>query len=222
MQAVCMDHPTEAALESYLLNHAAEEQFDVVETHLLVCEQCIERAEDFQDFRDGLRDGFALLRKETEQRAEKAGSVTKSFLKRTWRFKWPALDSLPTWAFVPALGALLLGVLLIPGTRQPGSAPFDVSLTVMRGDESTPVIPAGRKIEFHLNLEGLGESPVAVEVVDSDGRPVGPTQALAGTGHASVQRPAFMAGTYFLRVYGTKDGQADQDHLLREFSFQAR
>ncbi len=228
MQAICVEHPTEAVIERYLFKHAPEEEFAEVETHLFVCGQCQDRVEEIRDFQAALRDGFALFRQEAAQRAEtRTASVFSRLLSRASPLNWPVPGRLPRWAFLPAalapaLAVLLLGVFLRPDIREPGSAPFDVSLTALRGDEPGTVVPAGRQIEFHLNVEGLGPSPFSVLVVDSDGRPVGAVPLGVAAGRPAVRFPPFANGAYFLRLYPAKDGHADQDQLLREFSFQAR
>jgi hypothetical protein len=228
MQAIFVEHPPEEALERYLLDHAPEKELIEVETHLFVCEQCMDRVEHIREFQVTLRDGFALYRDEAARKAEaRTPSVFARLLNCANPLTWRVSGRLPPWAIVaataaPLLGALLLGVFLRSDLRQPSGAPFDVSLTALRGDESGTEVPTGRKIEFHLNVEGLGPTPFSVMVVDSDGRPVGPVQPSVGTEHPVVELPPFRGGTYFLRLYVTKDGHADQNKLLREFSFQAR
>lgn len=222
MQAICIEHPTEETLERYLFNHAFGQEFDEVETHLFVCGECIDRVEEIREFRAALRDGFELLRRELEYPAEpKDPSVLRRFLRGPGVLKWPLLGGLPRWAFVPALGALLLGVLLLPNLHQPGGAPFDASLSALRGDEPGPVVPAGQSVQFHLNLEGVASAPVLAQVVDGEGRPVGPVQVVVTGEHPTVQLPPFAGGDYFLRIYPANSGRADQQ-LLREFSFQAK
>ena len=225
MQAVCIEHPTEAALERFLFNHAPEDECEELEIHLLACGRCMDRIEEIREFQVGLRDGFALYRQEEVQRAEvRTSSGITRLIELVRRMKWTSGGRIPRWTFslaagLPALAALLLGVFLLPNNGEPSGAPFDVSLAALRGDESGPVVPAGRQIEFHFNVEGLGPAPYAVLVVDSDGRPVGPVQFPIRADHPRTQLPAFQRGAYFLRLYAMKDGHADQDQLLREFLF---
>lgn len=245
MEQICLEHPTEAAIERYLFNHAPEAEFERVDTHLFVCGQCLDRVDEIREFRVALRDGFTLFRYESAERAEaKVGrAVVRPFA--VSGLTGIARMGIPRWLFGPALwpaAAVMFGALLVanlqqlgnrePGSPQPrsseprsnghGGAPFDASLTALRGDEAGPVVPVGRQVEFHLDVEGLGPATLSLEVVDGDGRPVEPAQSSVSAEHPTVQLPAFASGTYFLRLYATKDGHADQDHLLREFSFQAK
>jgi hypothetical protein len=223
MQAICVEHPAEAVLERYLLNHAPAGEFDEVETHLFVCERCMDRVEEIQDFRTALRDGLRLLREEAARSADKkAPNVFAHWFNELVALRWWSASNMPRWAFVPALGALAFGLLLLFNVRQPSGTVFDASLSAMRGDESGPVIPAGRKVQFHLDLQGVASTPASVQVVDGEGRSVGPVQPLVAGERPSIQLPPFVGGTYLLRVYATKDGHADQDKLLREFCFQAK
>ncbi|HMF75698.1 MAG TPA: hypothetical protein VK604_08570 [Bryobacteraceae bacterium] len=42
------DHPKEEALESFLLNRLPEAELEIVETHILACEFCIEQLESLE------------------------------------------------------------------------------------------------------------------------------------------------------------------------------
>ena len=40
-----LEHPTEEALERFLLHQSQEAEIEIVETHILACESCVERLE---------------------------------------------------------------------------------------------------------------------------------------------------------------------------------
>ena len=42
------EHPSEEALERFLLNHSPEEELESVETHILVCGYCVEQLETLE------------------------------------------------------------------------------------------------------------------------------------------------------------------------------
>lgn len=226
MQEICLEHPAEAALERYLLNQATGEEFEEVETHLFICVHCMDRAEELREFRVALRDGLALLRKQKalKKEGERSSPWTRVESGARMLAEWFAGIRYQRWSFGPALApvlaALVIAVFLLPKAHEPSGSAFEVTLTAVRGDESGPMIPAGRKVDFHLNVDGLSTGTLACQIVDADGRPVGPLQTVVSAAQPAVQLPPFAAGAYFLRLYATKDGRADQNVLLREFAFQ--
>ncbi len=48
MQEPYIDHPTEEALERFLLHHSEEQELEIVETHILACESCVSRLESLE------------------------------------------------------------------------------------------------------------------------------------------------------------------------------
>src|SRR5689334_20187935 len=80
MQDIYLDHPTEEALERFVLNHADEKELEIVETHILACVSCVTRLEDLELQIAATK--LALQQVRTEQLAKQATKKTASW--KTW------------------------------------------------------------------------------------------------------------------------------------------
>lgn len=222
MNNLCLEHVSESMLERYLLGKVTDSESETIETHLLICEPCQEQLDELEEYRTAMREGFALLKAEEREAAVALTPVRKESWTRqraagllNWR--------LPQWSLVPAAAALALAfIIAIPALRH-AATPVELSLTVERGSETTfATVPAGKVFELHLDAAGLAEGAVSVEVVDAVGNRMNEQQCAARSDRVDAGIRALPAGTYFARIYASKNGKLDPERLLREFTFQVR
>jgi anti-sigma factor RsiW len=210
MQNTKLNHPTEDELERYILNRGREEELERLETHILACESCVTRLEDLE-FEIRVTK-LALQDFRREQLAKAAVSQESSW--KTW-FRVPKLS------LTGAVATVALGLIVVP-TFLPHRAPVaEVTLSAFRGEE-TSVVPAGHRLDMHLNTADLAEGPVLVAVVDIRGVEVWKGSATIHDEQAEVMVPPITErGAHFLRLYASTQASLGSD-LLREFAFQVQ
>ena len=182
-------------LERYSMGTISLEAVNLIEEHLLTCEDCRERFREIDDYRLAMQTASEQVR-----RGEKAAK------RRDWRF--------PAW--FPAVAAVACGILLVAATlrvvRQPGPA-VGVSLTALRGNAAGSSAPAGRDLILHPDLTGLTEdSSYRLEIVDRTGHTV--RHGTLTRAQNGVKVPGLGAGLYFVRVY------LPAGDLLREYGLE--
>src|ERR1700733_8147362 len=119
------EHPSEEALERFLLNMSSGEEIEGVETHVLACGHCVEHLESLEAQIAATR--LALQKMEAQQKSN--GFVESSIRWKNW-FTIPRLSFAAT-GVAAAAGALFLSI------------PRDVSITAYRGTETT-IVSEGR------------------------------------------------------------------------------
>jgi hypothetical protein len=197
------EHPSEEALERFLLNMSPEEELESLETHVLACEYCVDQLETLETQIAVTR--LALRNLESKPSAKR--SVNRFSPWKTW-FTIPKL-SFATAGFAMAAGAILFSI------------PRDVSLTAYRGSE-TAIVSEGHPLHVHLNAAGLSPGPIAVELADHGGSIVWKGTSSIRHDTVDVNLPRITkSGPHFLRLYSVPPGGADPD-LLREFAFEAK
>ncbi len=208
MQESYLKHPTEEALERFLLQHANEEELEVVETHILACESCVTRLEDLELHIAATK--LALQQVRSEQLAKQAAKQ---------KANWKSWATVPRLSWAGGLAVLALGVAVVPQMTHPHSA--DVALSAYRGLENSTV-PGGQPLHVSLNANDLPSGPVNVELVDNHGQKVWQGAASVANDKVEVSVPQIgKTGTHFLRLYALKRGNAESQ-LLREFVFQVK
>ncbi|MGA8029340.1 MAG: hypothetical protein WB992_19535 [Bryobacteraceae bacterium] len=201
MENLYIDHPTEEALERFLLRQNAEEELDIVETHILACESCVARLETLEMQIAVTKSALEQLERESREK-KPAAAFSKGW------FAFPKL------AWAGAAAALVLGIALVPQLRRGGREAVEVQLSAKRGVQNT-VVPEGSPLHLRLETNDLPEGPGRVEIVDSNGAGVWAGGVAIQRGRIQVNVPGIKkAGTYFLRLYNPA--------LLREFAFQVR
>lgn len=193
-------HPTEEALERFLLNHSEEQELETVETHILACESCVSRLETLESDIAASKLG---LRQFQAKQAARAASPRRN--------QWLTVPKL-SW-FSAAAAALAVALFVF--------VPRNADLTSYRGLEN-PVLPSGHPLHLHLNATDLPEGPVTIEIVDAQG-------ARTWTGSATIRQdrvdlvvPSIRAqGSHFLRIYARAQANSDRE-LLREFAFKTK
>jgi anti-sigma factor RsiW len=221
MNTLCLEHTSEEVLERYLAQRGSESEIEVVETHLLVCESCRVRLDELEDYRAVMRQGFGLLASQPEQLPARAAfRGLPAWILPRWSTNWSP-GWLPNWSLLPAAVALVLAVILVaPSMRRPAGT-VEVALTSERGSNTAPVdLPGGSTLQLHLDAAGLPAGQVSVEIVDGAGTAINQQQVVARSNQLAVGIQHLASGTYYARIYSSKNGRLDSGRLLREFVFQ--
>ncbi len=201
-----LDHPSEEALERFLLHHAQEDELDRVETHILACDTCVARLEQLEFQIAAVKLALHELSQQprTEHVAEKRS-----------RTDWFTLRTL-SWAGAAAVFAVAIA--LTPPLLTHAVPAADVTLSSNRGSEVAPV-PQGRPLHLRLNAESVANGPVEVSLVSAYGSEIWKGNALARNDRVEVTIPKLdKSGFHFLRLY-SRSADNRRGDLLREFSF---
>jgi hypothetical protein len=197
------EHPSEEALERFLLHQSTEEELELVETHILACEDCVSQLEELQLQINATK--IALQNLEATSYPIGAG-------KPSWNWK--------SWLSAPRL-SLAGGLAAVAGGAFFLSIPREVTLTAYRGLE-TPIVSEWRPLQVHLNAADLKEGPVVVELVDHTGNPLWKGSSVVRHDTVDVTLPPIkQSGSHFLRIYAAANG-ASEGELLREYAFQVK
>jgi anti-sigma factor RsiW len=198
-----LEHPAEEALERYVLHQSPEAELETVETHIMACENCVERLEQVELQISATK--LALQQLHLEK-------VAKSYAaQQTRRRGWL---SMPKLSLAGGLAMVALAFSVLPGLHDRMKPAVNVQLTAYRGVESR-ILPKDRTLHLTLNASGLTGALASVTLVDSNGVEVWKTAAPIRENVVTVDVPQIHAtGTHFFRLY--QSGQ-DSDQL-REFS----
>jgi len=197
------EHPSEEALERFLLKMSPEGEVEVVETHIFACESCVEQLETLETRIAATR---MALRELEAQRVPK-GTFERSS-------QWKSWFTIPRLSFAGACAALAAGAILF-------SIPRDVNLTAFRGTE-TAIVSEGRPLHMHLNAAGLLPGPVAVELADRQGATEWKGTAVVRHDAVDVTLPRItQSGPHVLRLYSLPPAGTEGE-LLREFALDAQ
>jgi len=197
------EHPSEEALERFLLNVSPEQELEDLEMHVLACGQCVDHLESIEVEIAATR--LALRRLEAQRVSERPAENTHSWTR--W-FTIPRL-SFATTAVVAAAGTILFSI------------PRDVNLTAYRGTETT-IVSEGLPLHMHLNAAGLNSGAVALELANSSGSIVWKGTSVIQHDTVDVTLPRITeSGSHYLRLYATPSG-ANDSALLREFALDAQ
>ena len=201
-----LEHPTEEALERFIMNKLQDDELEILETHILACEACVTRLEALEVEVASLKE--ALAAHETARIQEQLAPAKTSW--RTWL-------TLPTLSWAGAAAAAIAVVLI----AVPHSVPSSYDLTASRGSETVAILPENRPLDLRLDAGDLSQGPVNVQVVNELGTEVWRGQASVSNEKASVRVPELAKpGIYFVRCYAASDtGLRD---LLREFRVQVK
>jgi hypothetical protein len=194
-----LEHPTEEALERFLLHQSQEPEIELVETHILACESCLDRLEALEMQIAATRIALAEL-----QRDSRAKQVTTE--KRSWR-TWFGIGGL---SLAGAAACVVLAIAVF--------TPAQVQLSAYRGTETSSV-PQWRPLHLHLHAADIPDGSMAVQLVDNEGVEIWKGATAIVNQQADVHLPRLTkVGNYFLRLYAPAKGSVEGD-LLREFPF---
>jgi hypothetical protein len=211
MQSTYFDHPTEEALERFLLHQSREEELEVLETHILACESCVIRLEDLE-----VRIAATKLAPNEilAQKSVKATAKERTSWSRSW-------FTVRNFSLAGTLAALALGIVIIPQKIRRTAPVSEVTLSAYRGME-TSIVPEGHRLHVRLKATDLAEGPVTASIVDSRGAEIWSATALIRHDQVEITVPPITeAGPHFLRLYAPNQGNPQRD-LLREFVFQVK
>jgi hypothetical protein len=212
-EIIGMAHPTEDALERFVMRKSADLELEVVESHVIGCQDCLDRVSELEIFVQACRDALPVFRQEHALKPAKASAA-----------KWfrELIPQLPKWSWAPALAVVALLGVILPNLHQPTGSRFDAILRASRGIETSPVLPRRTVIRLHLDAIDLPAGLVDVEVVDAEGLLVWSGSSAAQADQVTAETPRLESGTYFARLYPMPDGHVDRTRLLREFAFQVK
>lgn len=197
-----LEHPSEEALERFLLHQSQEPELETVEAHILACESCVGKLEILETQIVALKIAVEQLEREAQERESRQRS-------RPWK-SWLGIGGL-SFAGAAACVALALGLFM----------PAQVTLSAYRGAETT-FAPEWRPLDVHLNVPDLADGSLAVQLVNNQGAEIWRGKGTVSNEHVDVQVPRITrTGNYFLRLYEPAANGAPGD-LLREFAFQVR
>jgi hypothetical protein len=188
-------HPDEETLERFVLNRCREDELELVETHIIGCESCVERLEVLEQELLNIKSGAELYLASLQKQKQP---------KTRWNFKFFAV---PAFSLAAAAAALFCVTL---------TTPRDVNLAAYRGSEVTAV-PRSHPLRMHLNARDLPAGPVIVEVVNDQGTEIWHGDTTISGDQVQVKVPGIHnSGEYFVRL------EDKQGELLREFAIQPK
>jgi anti-sigma factor RsiW len=194
-----LEHPTEEALERFLLHQCQEPEIEFVETHILACESCVERLEALEMQIAATKIALAEFQRDSRESARAK--------EKRHRKAWFRVGGL---SFAGAAACVVLVLALF--------APAQVDLAAHRGRETSSV-PEGRPLHMHLETADVPDGSVTVQLVDGEGAEVWKGASTVSHERTDVHLPRLRKrGVYFLRLYTPAKGSAEGD-LLREFPF---
>jgi anti-sigma factor RsiW len=210
MQPTYLDHPTEEALERFVLRKSEEEELEVLETHILACDSCVARLETLESEIANIKLAVSQMSRESIREQRSAASTS-------WR-NW---FTIPKMSWAGAVAALAIGIAIVPQFVSHKAPLADVNLTAYRGLEN-PLVPAGERLHMRLNAADLSENTVNVEIVDSQGATVWKGSSEVRHDQVEITVPSMRKkGTHFVRLYAAAKDNPNPD-LLREFAFQVK
>jgi hypothetical protein len=206
------NHIEDDELELYALGRLCESRVEAVEEHVLICENCQDRLAETEAYVQAVRAAAAKL-------AERPTPWWQRGWERLGALRWTPK---PVWA---AASALVLLAMLWWGASsfsrtQSDLPPVAVALISVRGEETgIALAPVGRSLRLEADLTGLEVAgSCTLELVDSEGRPLGRWTVAAKDHRATVVASPLAPGRYWVRLY-TAGGTQD---LLREYGFEVR
>lgn len=209
MTSSYLDHPSEDALERFLLHHAQEDELDRVETHILSCAACVTRLEELELHLAAVKVALRELSQERKPEVAQRRHIWKDWI--TFR----------TLSWAGAVAALALTVTVTPHFVSRDLAPVNVSLSASRGS-GVAAVPLGRALHLHLSADDVADGPVQAVMVDGNGSEVWRGPANAQDDRVDVTIPRIdQPGGHFLRLYSMNANRTPGD-LLREFAFDVK
>lgn len=192
-----IQHPDEDTLERFVLSRCREDELEVVETHILGCESCVERLEALEGEILDVKAGAELYLQGMQKQPKTRWNLN-------WNFKWFAV---PAFSMAAAAAALVCFTFVTP---------HDVNLAAYRGSE-VATVPQGHTLRMHLNARDLPAGPVTVEVVNDQGAETWKGSSTVAADQVKVEIPALHGSSeYFVRL------EDKQGELLREFAIQPK
>jgi hypothetical protein len=214
---------SEREIDDFLFNRLSGVTREVIEEHLLVCHNCLDRVEEEEANKLLIRDAAGRL-VESELSDPKSPDGPQSGDR--WKDDGPSwFDILKTWlgrrsvsGISYALAALLMTALLasvVLLVMRP-APPVEVALWVERGEVSSMAqAPANAPLRLTMEISSLPKLPAyRLEVVDARGKALSSVDLTAAEAPLVLSLPSGLeAGQYWIRMRDP----AQPGELLREF-----
>jgi hypothetical protein len=203
MRSSYFDHLSVDVLERFILHRSSEQEAELVETHMLACESCVNALENLELEISATKLALEQMAAERPQRTfelePRKATIWKnwfSFATLSWAGAGLATCALCLFVFVPA----------------------NIELKADRGVTSV-IVPEWRNARVRFVDEGLPTGPLRAEVVNETGTVIWSGDAQDEPGAVNLRLPRMTkAGHYYARLY-----TAGSDHeLLSEFPFEVK
>lgn len=203
------NHPSEEALERFLLHQSPDQELETVETHILACDGCVSRLEALESQIAATK----IALRELQRESAVAAPAGEQHFWKTWL-------TVPNLSWAGAAAAVVAAGLIVTPQLRRHSAPLaEVELSSYRGVE-TGVVPEGRPLHVHFDAKDLPGGPVQVQLVDERGAELWKGIGMVRHEKIEITAPEIAQdGAYLFRLYATGKNQGE---LLREFSFQVK
>ena len=193
MSGELIDHPDEDSLERFIMNRCDAAELEMVETHVIGCETCVQKLEMLEEGLVNLKSGGELYLKHL---------TSKRVAERSWLrfFAVPAISM---------AGALIACICISMTAR-------DITLSAYRDSQITTV-PEWQRLRMHLNARDLPMGPVTVQLVDEQGVERWTGEGTVSGDQVQVEIPAIrQSREHFIRI------EDQNGELLREFAVQPK
>jgi len=186
-------HPSDDLIELYALGRLPEQQVAEVEEHLLLCESCMARLQEADDFVQA----FRIVASRPPPKRRSFSENLRQWTSGSW-----SLRPLP---IAGALATAILAIAIFVPKQSQVVGTSELSLYATRGDVMAGITtaPAYHALKLNLDLTGLEpHQTYQVEIVTALGKLVwmGAGRAEGSTLTISVAT-ALTAGSYWLRLY---------------------
>lgn len=198
-------------LELYAMGRISEDRCSALEEHLLLCDHCQNRLEEFDQFLKAFRHAAA-----------RAPEVAKPFGVRLRELFSSWVLARPSYALGAVAAAVLAVVILVPRQTEIVLGTYAVTMDSTRGDNLAGVVsaPAHHRLQLSLDLRGVPpQDHYVVTIASATGAALFTTSAEPASGRLAVNTESGLrAGQYWIRVSGPGTPSA----LLREFGLQVK
>lgn len=212
-------HLTEEAMETYALGRLADPEAELLEEHLLLCNDCQDRLGKLDEFVSAFRIAAGRSDRKQDVRTppgQSLGPTLRASLLsffRSWR---------PLYSIGGAVAAAALAVAMLPRGPAPAPVPVRIELNAIRGMVPEVSLPSpGATLQLSLDLTGLpAASRLTVEITAAAGQVLWTQTASRPDGGTLSVSPSFTPreGIYWVRIHEAGGSHA----LLREFGFRVR
>jgi hypothetical protein len=204
------NHVGDEALERFILRHSDETELEVVETHILACDACVDRLEAMEIEIAATKLALRRIRQEKAMRSLAAARQT------SWR-RWFTMTRL---SMAGAMAVIALGIMIAPRFEQRNAPVAQLTLTSFRGQE-IPTVPANTPVHAVFEASDLPAGALSAKLVDEQGKAAWEGTVQIQQTQASIKLPKIQKpGRYLLQLFSP--GNTNQAEEVREFSFEVK
>ncbi len=198
-------------LELYAMGRISEERCAGVEEHLLLCAQCQDRLEEFDQFLKAFRHAAARMPQAAPSLSDRVRALFASWVLAR-----------PSYALGAVATAVLAVVLLVPRQADTVLGTYAVTMDSTRGESLAGVVtaPANHRLQLSLDLRGVPpRDRYTVTIASATGDVLFTAAAEPATGRLAVNTESGLkTGEYWIRIAEPGTPSA----LLREFGLQVK